>query len=513
MTTVQAGMLDHLRKIATPTRMMQEVAPSIMGRPYHVYPWLLYVEQRILAALNRPGRKILILSVPSQSGKTTYSGLALPCWYLGMNPNNQVLFITHGEEYSGQWGARCYNLLKQHGHGLFGIELSRQHAAVNNWRTAGGFGGMISTGILSGIVGNPGHLVVVDDVLASIEAATSPTILKKHWDEWSGTIGRRAQADTLFLITATRFNEEDLSGRLIEMSKAPGYDGPPVEVITIKAIAEPDDDDPLAGDPEWRDFLGRREGEAFEGQHDIGFYLETRSSLMASGQEQQWDAIYQANPGAAKNGMFPKDLWVFYRRSEVPRMVRRVRSWDLAATEGGGDWTVGTLMGRDAEDRFYVLDVQRQRWSASKVEKLVKDTAASDGYDVKVLIEQERAGAGKTVLEHYQRILLGHTVEAAKAETDKTSRARPYAAEQQKRNVYLEEGAPWLQEWMDEHKKMMGDGRMPRHDDQIDTGAYCMIDLLSNTGAAMYDPAEDESGAFLQDAQMRALLGESIFAR
>lgn len=506
---------DHLAKIATPTRMMQEVALSTIGRPYNVYTWLLYVEARILAAIARPGRKIIIINVPSQQGKTTYSGLALPAWYLGMNPQNQVLFITYGEEYSGQWGARCYNLLKAHGQRLFDVHLSRQHAAVNNWRTSGGFGGMISTGILAGITGNPGHLVIIDDVLPGIEAAMSPTILAKQWVEFTGTIEARAQNDTTFVVTATRFAEEDLSGHIIARSKLPDYEGWPVEVINIKAFAEPDDDDkdPTIGTPEWRDFLGRELGEPLRGQHDDKFFAERRSALITAGNEQQWDAIYMGDPTANKNGMFPKDNWRYYRRAELPPMVARTRAWDLAATEGGGDWTVGTLMGRDAENRFYVLDRQRVRWSSSKVKALVKQCAARDGYGVKVLIEQERAGAGKTVLEDYQRELVGHTVEPAKAEASKESRAMPYSAEQQKHNVYLEEvngsPAPWAAEWADEHKKMMGDGRRPRHDDQIDTGAYCMIELLAASGSEMWDPNTDEGGVS-EDVQMRALLAQAV---
>lgn len=501
-------VMDHLRKIATPTRMMQEVALDTIGRPYQVYPWLLYVEMRVLAAIARPGRKIVIVNVPSQQGKTTFSGFALPSWYLGMNTQNQVLLITHGEEYSGQWGARCYNLLKKHGQRLFGVEMSRQHASVNNWRTAGGFGGMISTGILSGIVGNPGHLVIIDDVLPSIEAATSPTILKKQWAEFTGTIEARAQMDTTFLITATRFHEEDLSGMIIARSKEPGYAGFPVEVITVKAFAEPDDDDPTGDDEDWVDFLGRHRGEALEGQHDAEFFHQRRASLVDGGQEQQWDAIYQGNPTANKNGMFPKLNWEYINRSELPQMMATVRVWDLATTEGGGDWTVGTLMGRDAANRFFVIDVIRQRYSTSKVEKLVLDAAKADGFGCKIKIEQERAGAGISVVEAYQRKLIGYQVEPAKAETSKESRATPYSNEQQKHNIYLVR-ADWNKEFVDEHKKMMGDGRRPRHDDQIDTGAYAFLELMPLAGVDIYIPSPGD-GLPSDNAQMRVLTGQAV---
>ena len=38
---------------------------------------------------------------------------------------------------------------------------------------------------------------------------------------------------------------------------------------------------------------------------------------------------------------------------------------------------------------------------------------------------------------------------------------------------------------------MMGDGRRPRHDDQIDTAAYAMLDLIGLDGSDAFVPSED----------------------
>lgn len=42
---------------------------------------------------------------------------------------------------------------------------------------------------------------------------------------------------------------------------------------------------------------------------------------------------------------FDVDALRYCDPGEVPRLLRYCRAWDLAATEGGGDWTVGTLWG------------------------------------------------------------------------------------------------------------------------------------------------------------------------
>lgn len=140
-------VIEWARKAGTPTRMMMTVGMDLLGRPYIPHPWLLHVEAEVLNAINAPGRKIIIVNVPPQEGKTSFAGMALPAWYVGMNPTNQVLFITYNETYSGGWGLKARTILERYGKDLFDVALSKQQVAVTNWKTAGGFGGMISTEI------------------------------------------------------------------------------------------------------------------------------------------------------------------------------------------------------------------------------------------------------------------------------------------------------------------------------------------------------------------------------
>ena len=209
--------------------------------------------------------------------------------------------------------------------------------------------------------------------------------------------------------------------------------------------------------------------------------------------------------------MFPPDNWQFYDPDELPSLDRAVRVWDLAATEGGGDWTVGTKIGRSG-DRFYITDVRRFRKNSGGVQDEVKLVATFDGYSPKVLIEEEKGGAGKSVIESYKRLLVGHTVEAAKAEGDKESRCTPYAAEQHKKRVYLPRPGTvnWdVKAFIEEHRKMMGDGRRPKHDDQIDTAAYGMLDLLGSGVVEMWIPSG--TNWMSAQSQMDALVGRNPY--
>lgn len=500
--------------IATPALMGQHLGKRLFGRPYKVYPWVQYLEQKVLYEIMQPGRKIIVVSVPPQNGKTTYFGLLLPVWYLGMNPGHQVIFISYNEPQASKWGLRSRDTFKRFGPELFGETVHPSKDSQLDWALSNGFGGMMSAGILGGITGNPGHLIIADDLLKGDEDAGSATVKQKISDEVQNSVFSRFQENTKLLVIATRWAEDDPSGRLIEMSQAEGYKGRPVEVVNIKAIAEPTFDERQEMDPEdledWRDMLGRREGEGLKGQFSQGFYEEVRATVDSYG----WYALYQGEPTVREGGMFPIDRWGYYNQATMPDMVKKVRVWDLAASEGKGDYTVGTLMGRGSDGNFYVLDRERARLGPDGVERLVQAAAKRDGYEVPILIEQERAGAGKTVLASYKMKLTGYNVDEAKAEGSKESRATPYSNEQRKGNIYLPEGKPWLKEWRDEHVQMDGAGKMPRHDDQIDTGAYAFKFLTEGGVSEFWDPSQigDNITNLDPEAQMEVFALQRLLA-
>ena len=287
-------------------------------------------------------------------------------------------------------------------------------------------------------------------------------------------------------------------------------------MLEFPAFAEPSDrEEANVVDLEaWRDVLGRKLGEPLdcrfsrvEGRAPDDFFNKAKAGMDVMA----WSALYQQKPSSREGGMFPVENWQFYEPEESPTPDKEVRVWDMAATEGGGDWTVGCKMAR-VGDKFYVTDVRRFRKNAGGVQDEVLKTATIDGFGVKIKIEEERGGSGKSVVEAYRRLLVGHTVESAKAEGDKESRATPYSAEQHKRRMFLPRvgSVSWdVRAFIDEHKKMMGDGRRPAHDDQIDCAAYAMLELLGSGIVEMWVP--NQSNWMSPEAQMNALIGQSPY--
>lgn len=186
----------------------------------------------------------------------------------------------------------------------------------------------------------------------------------------------------------------------------------------------------------------------------------------------------------AADGLF-KPHW-FPVADAVPACGRKVRYWDLAATEqkdaNDPDYTVGLLMGRGADDgRRYVIDVARDRLSPQKVRELIRRTAEWDGKGVTIYIEEVGA-AGKMVTADVAKELAGWAVRGDRPVGDKVTRADPVAAQAEQGNVVLVR-SPWNQNFLNEL------ARFPfgSHDDQVDalSGAHAI--LAAKSGPAKWD--------------------------
>ena len=133
--------------------------------------------------------------------------------------------------------------------------------------------------------------------------------------------------------------------------------------------------------------------------------------------------------------LFQRAWFELLERHAVPAGMRAVRSWDLAGTEPSSanrdpDYTVGLRLDlHPASGTFYVTDIIRERKAPGAVERLVAATAARDGKDVAIGIEQEPGAAGVALVERYKRHLLrGYRVYGERVTGGKNVRAQPVAA-------------------------------------------------------------------------------------
>lgn len=166
-------------------------------------------------------------------------------------------------------------------------------------------------------------------------------------------------------------------------------------------------------------------------------------------------------------GAYYQRAWFAIAETRSVGSVLRVRRWDLASTENGGDWTVGVRMALMPDRSFVVEDVVRVRMRPAGVEETVMNTAKMDGHDVHVALAQDPGQAGKAQLEAFVKKLVGYVVSGKPETGDKTTRQAPFSAQCEAKNVTLVRGT-WNEPFL-QCLEAFGDPKV--HDDDVDAAA------------------------------------------
>lgn len=179
----------------------------------------------------------------------------------------------------------------------------------------------------------------------------------------------------------------------------------------------------------------------------------------------------------ATAGMIFKREW-FDVVPGAPSRARRVRYWDCAATpktsDNKPDWTAGAKLAL-FNNTVYIEDIRHAQVAPSALESLIKQAAQLDGKDCEIWIEQEPGSSGKIVIDHYVRnVLQGFNVRGDKVTGAKQERWKPLAAQSERHNVLLCQGA-WNEPFLREVEAVPSGA----NDDQADAAAGAYDKLIS----------------------------------
>lgn len=376
---------------------------------------LLHVSSVLAQELIKGDARILVM-LPPRHGKSELLSYHTSIWWLELFPHTMVMLVTYGADLSTDFGRRVRDAFLND-QGVLETKLTRDVQRTELFMTSEG-GGMAAVGIGGPITGRGTHLLLVDDYIKNIKEANSPTLLNYHWDWFTTTAYTRLEPGGNLVVLATRWDYDDLIGRLERGRKTLGG-----RWIIIRLPALAMDDDPIGrntGDPLWPERYSKNallERQALIGPH-------------------YFSALYQQTPIKREDAQIDTDqiriLDILPHRSHL----RWVRSWDLAGSQDKGDYTVGTLMGCEGTPgsstaRTYLADQIRGRWGAAKVEEKLRTTAEADGYDIPIVLEQEPGSAGKAYAKHLsENVLKGFnvTVVPAANEGSKWAVAQPFVA-------------------------------------------------------------------------------------
>lgn len=164
-----------------------------------------------------------------------------------------------------------------------------------------------------------------------------------------------------------------------------------------------------------------------------------------------WAGQYQQRPTPRGGGLFQRAWFAIVDQMPKATDWRYCRAWDFAATDGGGDYTVGCKLAYSPSlNQFVIVNVVRDQLSPAKVDELLKLTADQDGrFTVTQHLPQDPGAAGVADRDAKVKVLVGHDVQSNRPTGSKELRARPAASQAEGGNIVILRGS-WNEEFMDE---------------------------------------------------------------
>lgn len=283
----------------------------------------------------------LAIFMPPGSAKSTYASVLFPPWFMANKPGVSLIAASHTEQLAERFGRRVRNLVEAHAD-ILGINVAQDNRAAGRWALEKTGAEYTAAGVGGAIAGWRAGLALIDDPVRGREDSDSPVMRAKAGDWYSFDLIPRLTPQHAIILIQTRWNEDDLAGRILEAEAANW------RVITLPMECESVDDP-----------LGRKLGERLWPE-----WFTEAMVVEAKADPRKWSALYQQRPAPEEGNYFRRD-WLHPSDSIPDRASMRVYGGsDYAVTSDGGDYTVHVVIGVDPDNKPWLLDVWRKQASA-----------------------------------------------------------------------------------------------------------------------------------------------------
>ena len=445
--------------------------------------------ERMIAGL--PREHDLLINVPPGSSKSTICSILFPAWLWTRMPSARIICSSYAKDLALTLSRKCRKIVRSEKYRRLFPEIVLEEDQDTKGlfaNTTGGERQAVATG--GAAMGNHAHAIVVDDPVDPRRALSEMDLPKSC--KWVVDDLQTRKVDKEVAFTACimqRVHEADPSAEMLRVGAREGSF--PVRHICIPG--EVDDQNRQDVQPEELLEFYTEDGlldPVRLSRRVLKGYEATMSLYSYSGQIRQ-------RPVPRTGGMFMVDKMEIHPAPAPINIEKFVRYWDKAATEGGGSATVGILLGRHRNGRFWILDRVRGQWDTfSREEKMLATTRRDAATYVKwprdrkrardyeVGIEQEPGSGGKDSAKATIRNLAGFKVRADRVTGSKEDRADPLSVQVNAGNVWVAAA-----DWNDEFLREFQNFPRGKTKDQVDatSGAFNML-------AA---PARRKAGAYL----------------
>ncbi|MFB7906657.1 terminase large subunit domain-containing protein [Kitasatospora sp. NPDC056076] len=396
-----------MREIAQARKLAAMRDPATLGKYCDPHHFKIRAHTRLVArelANLGNGCNRLILSQPPQTGKSVLASEYFPFWWLIRNPRGKVFVASYAASLAIKKGRAVRELIKAYGLN-FGLSLQPGDQAANDWTMRSG-GGMRSVGVGGGLTGFPGVLGCVDDPFKDRAQADSRRYRDKVWDWWSGTVVSRMHPEALYLVTTTRWHDDDLVYRLTEQDGTV-EEGGKWRVINLPALAS-SEEDPLGreiGAPMTHPGIEDEDLERL-----LAYWMDKKESSSV----RDWAALYMGDPKPVEGALLSRQ--VLARQRDFKHEARPVVTAVSVDPSGGGKDEAGVIAGyRDQDGRVYLTHDMSKRMPADQWPRVACALAAQVDADRLILEKNYGGGMVAVVIRTAWEALKRETQEALEA--------------------------------------------------------------------------------------------------
>ena len=160
--------------------------------------------------------KRLMVFLPPRSSKSVICSKLFPAWYIGKNPNHEILTVSHSDQLSSDFGRSVRDIVgTEEFTDMFpGVNLRQDVRAAGKWKTNLN-GSYYAAGVRSQIAGRGAHVAILDDAMSEEDSfSDAGRRYIKEW--WPSGLRTRIMPNGAIIIINTRYHYDDLCGWLLK---------------------------------------------------------------------------------------------------------------------------------------------------------------------------------------------------------------------------------------------------------------------------------------------------------
>jgi predicted phage terminase large subunit-like protein len=406
----------------------------------------------------------LALCLPPGAGKTVYTQL-FAAWFLANNPTSSIILASHTQNLADRQSIVVRNLVEEHGTAL-GIAVDPRTTAAERWALQSG-AEVRAVGAGAAVVGFRSSLILVDDPLKGIEQAMSTSEKEKLYSWFRADLSTRLVPSGRVVIVQTKWALDDLLGRLLD--EEPDH----WKLLSLPAYTEAND--PLGrevGEPLWLD----------DPVYDYPKYIAEHKRTLPP---RMFVSLFQQRPVAAEGNLIKGEWLRVYHTPPDPNTCHFYIGFDLATSEGKGDFSAIVTIAVDPLGDCYVIDAWRKQTTIDKTIDALLDRCR----DYRPLLVATEAGglynaAGPFLKSRMIERNVPAYIQTFPSKASKELRAQSFIGRVAVKGLHLPQ-ADWVSEFVAELISFPSSA----HDDMVDACSV-LFQALSNItpGRALTPP-------------------------